>query len=344
MNVLILYVVIILLSFTSQITAKNKTDFNIKGAVLSHIHQEGSGYGSKKSLEMHKHLKNTGYNSVQINTFCYMRNSEQPAIFYGFDSTMDNKYLKKEIKNLKNKAFSVMLKPHLWIGGLEFNPENWRSNIDYSNPGERASWFHNYGKFIINQARIAENNNVDIFVIGTELVKLAKYHEEWKKIIKDVRKIYSGKLTYAAESRNAFNINFWEDLDFIGIDVYFPLTVKQEPSLSDLLDGWIQYVDDIKTLSSKYDKKIVFTEIGYKSVVGTAVRPWEWNTEGQVSQQQQAQAFEAMFRIFSKKNYIEGIYIWKYFTDNDNYEKENIKLGFTPYGKIAEGVISGWIK
>jgi hypothetical protein len=344
MYIKIIYILIILLIYTFPISAKKYTDFNINGAVLSHIHHKGSGYGSEKSLAMQKHLKNIGYNSVQINTFCYMRSREMPAVFYGFDSTMANKYLKNEIKNLKNKGFSVMLKPHLWIGGLEFNPDNWRNNIDYSNPGERASWFHNYGKFIINQARIAENNNVDIFVIGTELVKLTKYDEEWKKIIKDVRKVYNGKLTYAAEGRNAFNIDFWEELDFIGIDVYFPLTDKKEPSLSDLLDGWIKHVNDIKKLSDKYDKKIIFTEVGYKSVVGTAARPWEWNTEGQVSQQQQAQAFEALFRTFSNQDYIEGVYIWKYFTDNNNYEKGNIKLGFTPYGKIAEGVISGWIK
>jgi len=35
--------------------------------------------------------------------------------------------------------------------------------------------------------------------------------------------------------------------------------------------------------------------------------------------------------------------IWKYFTDNNSYEKDNIKKGFTPYGKITEGAISGWI-
>ena len=50
-----------------------------------------------------------------------------------------------------------------------------------------------------------------------------------------------------------------------------------------------------------------------------------------------------MYRTFSNKEYIEGIYIWKYFTDNNSYEKGNIKKGFTPYGKISEGVISGWI-
>ncbi len=341
-----LYIIIILLiAFVPVSSAKNKwSGFNINGAVLSHIHKEGNGYGSRKSSEMHNHLKKTGYNSVQINTFCYMKDKGIPAVYYGFDPTLDNKYLKKEIEQLHSHGFTVMLKPHLWIGGLEFNPDNWRNKIDYSNPGDRASWFFNYGNYITKQAKLAEKNGVKYFVIGTELVKLAKYDKDWRKIIKDLRKVFSGKLTYAAEGSNAFNVLFWDDLDYIGVDVYFRLSKNDNPDLKDLVEGWKKHEEQLRVLSEKYNKKIIFTEIGYKSVKGTTVRPWEWNAGQEVSQQQQAQAFEAMFRTFSDKPYIEGIYIWKYFTDNDSYEKGNIKGGFTPYGKIAEGIISGWIK
>ena len=341
-----MYIIIIIILFFNcplLASATNNSIFNLNGAVLSHIHKEGSGYGTQKSAEMQKHLNKTGYNSIQINTFCYMRDISIPAVFYGFDPTLDIESISKEIKSLHKNGFTVMLKPHVWVGGLEFDPENWRNKIDYSNPGERASWFHNYEKFILKQAKIAEKNKVEFFVIGTELVKLAKYKKEWIKIIKSVRNVYSGQITYAAEGSNVFKIEFWDDLDFIGIDVYFSLTNKPNPELKDLEKGWINYEEKLSMLSKKYDKKIIFTEIGYKSVKGTAVKPWEWIGDQEVSQQQQAQAFESMFRTFSKKEYIEGIYIWKYFTDNDSYEKGNIKKGFTPYGKIAEGVISSWI-
>jgi len=338
-NILTLFLFVLI----SPINAKNKSEFNINGAVLTHIHKEGNGYGSKKSETTHSHLENTGFNSVQINTFCYMKDKSIPAVYYGFDPTMQNKKIKKEIKNLHKKGFTVMLKPHVWIGGNEFNPDNWRNKIDYINPGKLASWFHNYGNYIKSEAKIAENSKVEIFVIGTELVKLTKYEKEWKKLIKEIREIYSGKITYAAEGSNALNIEFWDDLDYIGIDAYFQLTDKKDPDIKDLEEGWVKYEKDLKKLSEKFNKKIIFTEIGYKSVRGTAVRPWEWSNNSEISQQQQAQAFEAMYRTFADKAYIEGIYIWKYFTDNDSYEKDNVASGFTPYGKIAEGVISGWI-
>ncbi len=340
-----IYITILLsLLLSSPGIAQKKSGFNINGAVLTHIHKQDSGYGSKKSVQMHKHLLNTGYNSVQINTFCYMKDKSIPAVYYGFDPTMKNKTIKKEIKKLHKKGFTVMLKPHLWIGGNEFNPDNWRNKIDYSNPGELASWFYNYGSYIKSEAKLAEESNVEIFVIGTELVKLTKYEKEWKKLISEIREIYSGKITYAAEGSNAFNINFWNELDFIGIDSYFQLTDKTDPDIKDLENGWVKYENELSDLSKKFNKKIIFTEIGYKSVMGTAIKPWEWSNSSEISQQQQAQAFEAMYRTFADKEYIEGIYIWKYFTDNDSYEKGNVANGFTPYGKIAEGVISGWIK
>ena len=105
-----------------------------------------------------------------------------PAVFYGFDPTLSNKHIKKEIEKLHNNGFTVMLKPHLWIGGIEFDPENWRNKIDYTNPGDLASWFYNYGNYIVKQAKLAENNSVEYFVIGTEfcpqsdLIQLLNIH------------------------------------------------------------------------------------------------------------------------------------------------------------------------
>jgi len=52
-----------------------------------------------------------------------------------------------------------------------------------------------------------------------------------EKLIKKIREVYRGKLTYAAEGINAKNIEFWDALDYIGIDAYFALTDKINPYL-----------------------------------------------------------------------------------------------------------------
>lgn len=335
------------LIFTISSTKKdsNKTEFydlKYKGAVLAHIHKIGNGYGSIPSQNMHKHLNSIGYNYVQLNTFAYMFNRRNTTIYVGGDPSMAPSFVESEIKNLHEMGFKVMLKPHIWIGGGDFDPDNWRSKIDFDDPQKRQKWFSSYEEFILGEAKLAEKTGTEMLVVGTELVGVSKYTDEWKKIIEKIREVYSGKLTYAAEGMNAQKIEFWDDLDYIGIDAYFPLTESIGPSLEELLESWKKYEPQIKALSDKYDKQVIFTEIGFKSVQGTAIKPWEWKLDAETSQSEQALAFEATSLAFKDKPYLAGIFVWKYFTDMNSYEKGNNEKGFTPYGKEAEKVISGW--
>lgn len=335
---------LIALSFSFHSYSRTDKYLEYRGAILAHIHKVGSGYGSRKSQEMHKHLITIGYDTVQINTFAYMRNRKHTEVYFNNDLTLSNKYVKEEIRNLHRAGFKVMLKPHVWIGGHELDPDNWRSKIDFSHKEKLNSWFSNYEKFITDQAELAEELKVEIFVIGTELEGLSKYTDNWNNLIKKIRSVYSGRLTYAAEWKNANNVKFWDGLDYIGIDAYYPLTNKNNPSIEELKNSWAKYDSELSSLYKVYGKKIIFTEIGYKSVEGTAIRPWEWRQNTKYSEEEQAAAFEALSKFFATKPYLAGVFIWKYFTDYNSYEKGNIKKGFTPYGKKAENVITDWFR
>lgn len=330
--------------FEGQRGSSTKSALEYNGAVLAHIHRIGNGYGSLPSKAMHSHLSSVGYDTVQLNTFAYMRGRKDTEVISDGDPTMAEKYIVAEIENLHSAGFDVMLKPHIWIGGHNLDSDNWRNKIDFEDPQERGEWFSSYEKFILSEAELAEKTGVEIFVIGTELVGMSKYTKEWKALISDVRDLYSGKLTYAAEGMNAKKIEFWDALDYIGIDAYFPLSEKSNPTLKELLSGWNKYEPEIKELSRKYNKKVIFTEIGYKSVEGTTIKPWEWSKDGKASQEEQALAFEAVSLAFSDKPYLAGVFVWKYFTDMNSYERGNILKGFTPYGKKAETVLSGWFR
>ncbi len=317
-------------------------DLTYKGAVLAHIHRIGNGYGSTPSKEMHKHLNEIGYNFVQLNTFAYMWDRKRTKVHSGGDPSMATPFVESEIQNLHEMGFKVMLKPHIWIGGHNLDPDNWRSKIDFEDPLKRRKWFDSYTEFILSEAELAQRAGVEMLVVGTELVGVSKYTDEWDKLIKKIRGVYSGKLTYAAEGMNAQKIEFWDDLDYIGIDAYFPLSDKNSPSLEELTQGWTKYESEIRALSEKYDKQVIFTEIGFKSVEGTAIKPWEWKQDGKVSQEDQALAFEATRLAFRDKPYLAGVFVWKYFTDMNSYERGNVEKGFTPYRKKAENVIYEW--
>jgi hypothetical protein len=349
----ITFLILILILFvfiTSALTNRTQEESELsesssleyKGAVLAHIHRIGSGYGSDSSKEIHKHLSAIGYNVVQLNTFAYMRNRKDTSIYIGGDPSMAVPYLESEIQNLHEMGFKVMLKPHIWIGGHDLDPDNWRSKIDFDDLGKREKWFESYTKFMLGEAELAESTGAEMLVVGTELVGVSKYTENWKKLIEKIREVYSGKLTYAAEGRNAMKIDFWGALDYIGIDAYFPLTDKSGPTLEELVKGWKEYEPEMKKLSDKYNKQIIFTEVGFKSVEGTTIKPWEWNQDGKTSQEEQALAFQATSLVFQNAPYLAGVFVWKYFTDMNSYERRNNEKGFTPYRKEAEKIISGW--
>ena len=144
-------------------------------------------------------------------------------------------------------------------------------------------WFNNYRTFILHYAQLAEQEKMEAFCIGTELHKPAVTHEQaWRDLIKDIRKVYTGQLTYAANWYLEYEqIKFWDALDFIGVQAYFPLTKKNNPSFSkNLKKGWQKHLQDIAKIARQYKKPIVFTEAGYKSTPDAAIEPWTWPERG----------------------------------------------------------------
>jgi len=207
-------------------------------------------------------------------------------------------------------------------------------------------WKKSYRDFILRYAEIAEQANAEMFCVGVEFSRLSVEKPEfWKKIIQEVRNIYSGKITYAANWYNEFEkVNFWEDLDFIGIQAYFPLTENEYPSVRQISKGWNKYLPVIESTHKKYNRKIIFTEMGYKSTANSAIKPWEWienssAIDNTFSAETQANCYKAFFKTVWKKKWFAGVHIWQLRSDFvANNEKSN--LDFTPQGKPAAGIIA----
>ena len=54
--------------------------------------------------------------------------------------------------------------------------------------------------------------------VGHNLNVLSHQENYWNELIDQVRKVYNGKLTYSASSRNEFKKSgFWAKLDYIGL-------------------------------------------------------------------------------------------------------------------------------
>lgn len=253
-----------------------------------------------------------------------------------------------QLQWVKENGFHVMMKPHIWMGDNESG--KWRSEID-PRGGQAGweTWSASYRDFILHYAAMSEAIGVEMLCIGTELHKPVKEHPEfWKQLIAEVRQVYSGKLTYAANwYREVDDVSFWRELDFIGVQAYYPLCKQTDPSLKDLLKGWKPHLKQLEKLHKTYQKPILFTEIGYKSTPNAAIDPWEWVDKidpkhRTLSLETQANCYEAFFRTFWHRPWFAGAHFWQWRTGRRRHDSQRDNFDFTPQNKPAEQTLSKW--
>ena len=250
----------------------------------------------------------------------------------------------RRIEMVRAAGFKVFVKPHVWV----YAPADgkWRSDIFPTTPANWDTWKKSYGDFILRYARIAQAANAELFCVGMELSRLSiEKPVFWKNLILDVRSIYSGQITYAANWYEEFDhVTFWDELDYIGIQAYFPLTNEESPSIEQLSQGWDNYLPKLESVHKQFNRKILFTEMGYKSTTESAIRPWEWIenatiTDNSFSAGTQANCYQAFFNTVWKKDWFAGVHIWQLRSD---FVVDTLKdnLDFTPQGKPAIRVIA----
>ncbi len=245
-----------------------------------------------------------------------------------------------ETIRLANKAkINVMLKPQVYF------PGSWPGGLDFDKNSDWEAWEADYRSYVLTFVAIADSMNVPLFCIGTEFkISTQKRTAFWRKLITDIRQQYKGQLTYAANWDCFEKTPFWQDLDYIGIDTYFPLLEDKTPSVKALTQAWQKPMQAIESFHRKTGKPILFTEFGYLSVDGCADKTWELEKKINhlpINQQAQANALEALFVVFSKKKWWHGGFLWKWFPNMEGHEGYPAS-DYTPQGKIGEQVLRKW--
>jgi len=217
---------------------------------------------------------------------------------------------------------------------------SWRGDFAPKDPTDWHIWETGYRDFIMTQAHIADSMEVDLFCIGTELSKSAIDRPKfWCDLINDVRKVYSGPITYGANWDSYDKITFWDALDFIGISAYFPLSNRRSPSEKTLRRGWADHYNHIKALSQHFDRPVIFTEYGYISAEGAAKRPWSGATGTPSDEKLQARLYRSLYEQFWKEGWWAGGFIWKWYSSGNGGS-----TSYSPQGKVAQDVVKEFYK
>ena len=315
-------------------------------------------------------IKDIGTNYISQTPFGFMNGHQSTEVRGNFDNAWwgeSDRGIQHTAELARASGVKTMLKPHIWMRSDE---GKWRSDIEMESEEDWDIWFKSYGDWIMHYAELAEKCQIESLCIGTELHFTTVNHpDRWRKIIADIRSVYNGELTYAANWYKEFEeIEFWDELDFIGVQAYFPLCKGEKPDKKELKDSWSRHKKTLSKIAKRFDKKIVFTEIGYKNTLDSAKEPWTWpqriDEEVETSDEMQIICYEALFESVWHEKWFDGMFIWKWFhtthryTNFDKYFTERFerrqkrakdkgwKLGppvnFTPQRGKALDVLSSW--
>lgn len=313
-----------------------------KGFCYAHEgYQIYNGYLSRKSFDSLKKLRSLGTEWISLSPFGYLRNPHKPDYFrYSFGPGSENdESLITAAQYAKQLGLGVMLKPHVLLSGPHWG---WPGDIKMGTETDWQEFFRHYYHWIRHYALLAEIYGMDLFCIGVELLETTRGHqEEWREMITKVKQIYHGPIVYAANWWQEFEqITFWDELDYIGLNLYYPLSKKDTVTVRDLIDGMNTGLPIIEKVALKYNKRVLLTEVGFTSTPKPWKRPHEHRQGEPVYFDDQVLCYEAIFNSFWDQEWFQGFYWWKWPTYLENGGKYH--SGFTPNGKPAEKVVKEW--
>ena len=140
-------------------------------------------------------------NFVALMPYGFIKELATPEIKYNtyrqwFGETKNG--LLQYAKIFQKENIRIMVKPHIWVWKGEFT-----GNIKMSSEENWKILEKSYSQYILAYAKAAEDLNAALFCIGTELEQfITNRPKYWQKLILEIRKVYKGKLTYAANWDN----------------------------------------------------------------------------------------------------------------------------------------------
>jgi hypothetical protein len=282
------------------------------------------GYDPSSIAPLLDQLKSYGVDSIALVPYGFA-DSKQPTVRFpgGMERTEDIEAL---TALAHQRGMKVLLKPQLWTRG------GFPGNLAFPDAGRRAHWFTEYRKFVEYYAAAAARMHADLFSVGVELAKMTPYEAEWRALITRARELYPGPLVYSAVQGPEFEtIRFWDALDYIGLNEYYPL--PDSLSTADL-------VRTVETVQKKFARPVIFTEAGFCSYSQPHRAPWD-ETPRALAPADQARCYDAVFKAFYSKPWFQGVYWWKVGSDGFGGPDDG---SHTPWGKTAMDVVRHWYR
>ena len=291
--------------------------------ILPSDNQSFAGDEAKASLKLM--CDNTHCDTAVFAVIALQDHPQSEHIDYTGPHVPTEKELKELIAYAKVLGLRVILKPMV-------NCRNgvWRAHINFFDlevPCEPkwSKWFESYNAYLLRYAKIAEETDCEMLMIGCELVNAERKEQYWRALISDIRKIYKGALTYNTDKYQETEVRWWDALDVISSSGYYPI------------HSWQQNLDRIEAVVRKYQKPFFFAECGAPCRSGCSEVPNDWTYEGLLNLEEQRDYYRKMFEECSGREWVEGFVCWAWESNINDYPI--INDGYSVYGKPSCEVI-----
>ena len=307
---------------------------------IENAYHPGVGYGSDAYDRTLLEARAMNATWVAVTPFGRVGSLEGMGVDLSFEAPFESnrRAVARAIDMAHARGLRVMLVPHLWVESGE-----WRALIDPRTDDGWRRWAKSYDRFVRTWAEVAEEAHAEMFSAGVELRSWATSTRAplFEDVLRDVRRVYHGLVTYSANWDDVDRTVFLGQLDVIGINAFYPLAQAPGAGPAVLGDSARIVRDRIHALAQAWGKPVLFTEVGYTARPDPAVRPWEWPeaiSGIRVDEAAQAEAYRALLAPFLDEPDFAGFFVWRVYADPDDVSQE-APWGFSPRGKLAEAVV-----
>ena len=209
----------------------------------------------------------------------------------------------------------------------------WRAYIRFfdtavpTEPGW-SEWFIAWKSHVCRVAKMAEENRAELFCIGCEMVGTDHRETEWRDLIRSVRQIYQGPITYNCDKFQENQISWWDAVDIISSSGYYPVNDLNEQ------------FERIRSVSEKTGKPFMFMECGCPSRKGSEHRPNDWRYGKETDPEAQRIWYQACTDMIRQYPFVRGTGWWDWPATRLYPEFAGVDHnGYCTWGKTANQVL-----
>ena len=334
-------------------------------------------YNTEYAKKQPKLMADMGVNWVTLNANFCMEHLASTRCFLDFEYSSTETELIEMAKRMHDAGINIMLKPCMtlldgtWMGRVHFPADCEATQISGVKLEYWKKWFHSFTETTKYFAEIAEKAGIESYLIGAEYFGTEGQDEGWIKAIEAAREYYNGPISYEFIPRSfaqnplkeigTNKLEWLNYLDFLSLSTYPSArpfnegySIASNPGVKDLppvsLESMMDFlrpeVERVNAIIEKFQKPMLFTEIGARSSRGNTVRPADYRWPSIYDGDEQANYMEAVFRTFTGIDNWLGLLWWKWdeTQDRPHYTTDPAgEQGFTIQGKPAEKVFQKWL-